>query len=419
MANNNTNNLSTSLSGFGFTRPKLDNMVYFTLLIMGYCFGLAWSVITNSGKIFEEKLSGTEYAQTFLTQFAAVYQGISFLFILISVRFSTILSEHSQILISIPSLTILMISFGIICSIDFSNKFLFYSLTLALSIFISFFSALFKAGSFGFVGSLPLNYVNALYIGEGVSSVAMAAYSLIISCFFNPKTQTLVFINFGMAVIIINKSLILYFMARKRPIILPSKDNAQMDNSVSNVSHKSIFSKMMVISREIIIAMLSTIVSLFVFPYLIICTEASIDNIFYRERVFRPLAFLLFASGDLLGKSLPALVDYIPSSKSYLTKVVIGRILFIPLFFFGNFRVKGQRLLPNLLGYDLIFFFLIFATSLSGGFTSTVACLIAPKKFLPEERGQINTVMSAFATLGNLCGSIFASLFAYFLNNSF
>ena len=416
MVNNNThNNLNNNHLGFGFASTKRDNLVYFALLVMGYCFGLSWSVITNSGKIFEEKLSGTKYAQTFLTQFAVVYQAISFLFILASVRLSTFVSEHLQIIISAPALAFLMICFGITCSIDYSNKFLFYVLTLILSVFVSFFSALFRSGSFLVAGCLPSNYINALYIGEGVSSVIMAAYSLIIACFFNPKGQTLTFINFGMALLIISKSLFLYLMMRRRPIFSLNKDEIQKD-SANSTSIKSMISQMKLISREIFTLMISCSVSLFIFPFMVVCTEASIENLFYRERVFRYLTFLLYASGDLLGKSLPAFIDFAPYSKKYLMKMVIGRILFIPLFFLGNFKLKGQQLLPNLLGYDLIFFFLIFVSAISGGFTSTMACLIAPKKFSSEDRGQINTIMSAFASLGNLCGSVFASLFAYILN---
>lgn len=403
-------------TGFRLDNSKRDNFVYFTLLVMGYCFGLSWSVITNSGKVFEEKLSGTEYAQTFLTQFSSVYQAVSFLFILMSVKLSAILRVHSQIIISVPSLIILMIFFGIICSIDYSNKFSFYILTLTLSLFVSFFSALFKAGSFGVVGHLASDYLKALFIGEGISSVVMSAYSLLMACCFNPNTQTLSIINFGMAAFIISKSLLLYMMARTRPLFIINKEENKKDQPAPQIS---MISQMKDISREIAIVLISTLISLFVFPYLIICTEPSIKSQFYKDRIFRSLAFLLFSSGDLLGKSIPAFYDFGPFFGKHLMKMVIGRILFIPLFLLGNFRIKGHQLLPNLLGYDLIFFILIFLTSLSGGFTSTMISLIAPKRFLPEERGQVNTIMSAFASLGNLCGSLFASLFAYILTKSF
>jgi solute carrier family 29 (equilibrative nucleoside transporter), member 1/2/3 len=409
-----TNNQNPS--GFRLDGSKRDNFVYLTLLTMGYCFGLAWSVITNSSKVFEEKLAGTDYAQTFLTQFSTIYQAVSFLFILMSVKLSAMMQVHTQIIISIHSLIFLMVFFGIICSIEYSNKVFFYLLTLTLSLFVSFFSALFKAGSFGVVGHLSSEYLKALFIGEGISSVVMSAYSLLMACFFNPKTQTLSLINFGMASVIIFKSLVLYLTARKRPILLINKDETRKNTPTT---HKPMIAQMKEVSREIIIVFTSTLVSLFIFPYLIICSESSIESQFYRDRIFRPLAFLLFSSGDLLGKSLPAFFNFGPFFGKHLMKMVIGRLIFIPLFLLGNFQIKGHRLLPNLLGCDFIFFILIFLTSLSGGFTSTLICLIAPKKFLPEERGPVNTIMSAFAALGNLCGSLSASLFAYFLNKSF
>lgn len=406
-------------------KPKIspkDSVSHSVLILLGFCTGLPWSVITNSGSLFEEKLRGTSYGDAFLSHFASIFLAVKFLFLLISVRLQFFLSTHNQIVISIPVLSFLLLLFAVICSLSYSNQFLFYALNLFLSLFVSFFSALFKAGTFGLVGHLPSYYLKALFIGEGISSVFMAAYSLALSFVFCPRQSCslLGFVNFGMASIIMIFSLFIYLVVRKRPIFLKTLDlpNEEESEIYSEQAFTGICSLMGQVHPEIIATCVSGLISLFIFPYLITHTESNFNNnSFYGKRLFRPLAFLIFYSGDLFGKSFPALITF-NRNRIHLMKIVLGRLGFVPLFLLGNFKVKGHHLLPNVIGFDLIFFCLILLTSFSGGFSSTMASLMAPKRVGPVDRGRVTTILSAFSILGNLFGSIASSIFAFILNKS-
>jgi hypothetical protein len=396
-----------------------DTFSYYALILFGFCTGLPWSVVTNSGRLFEEKLRGTIYGDAFLSHFATIFLAVKVLFLLVSVRLQTFLKAQNQILISIPILSVLLFLFAIICSLDYSNQFLFYILNLSLSLFVSFFSALFKGGTFSMVGRLSSYYLKALFIGEGMSSVFMALYSLILSFAFCPRQSCSIlgFVSFGMSSLIIIFSLFIFLAVKKRPLFV--------DNPIENDSEEfnelavsSIWILMQKVYPEIVAACFSGLVSLFIFPYLIAQTESSFKNHhFYSQRLFRPLSFLIFCAGDLVGKSLPAMITFCPN-RFHLMKIVLGRLAFVPLFFLGNFKVKGHRLLPNVFGFDLIFFILIFLTSFSGGLSSTMASLIAPKKVIPTDRGRITTILSASSLLGNLLGSIISSIFAFILNKT-
>lgn len=396
-----------------------DHLVYWVLLLLGFCTGLPWGVVTNFGSLFEARLKGTTYGDAFIPHFATIFLLVKVIFLFVSVNLLASFRPQKQLAISAPFLSLSMLGFATICSIEFENKFNFYVLNLALSVFVSFFSAMFKAGNFGIIGMLPSLYLKALFIGEGTSSLIMAFYSLVLGLSSMKAEKTQAFVTFGLASAVILNSFLVYSAVGKRPVFHQhqiKECDKEKGDCVEKLKHESIPSLISQVPCPALSAFLSGAVSLFIFSYVLSHTESVNPGTKLASReVFRPLAMLVFPLGDLVGKMLPTL-RFFNRPNLPLLRIVLARTALIPFFLLGNFQVNGKNVFPLIFKSDALFFFLVFAASSSGGYGSTMASLAAPKKVPLHERGRVTTILAAISLMGNLVGSFGSSIFAFIIS---
>lgn len=401
-------------------KKQKDTLVYWTLLLLGFCTGLPWGVVTNSGPLFEERLKGTSYGDAFIPHFATIFLLVKVVFLFISVNLLVSLRPHTQLITSVPLLSLAMLGFAFLCAIDFASKLKFYVLVLALSVLVSFFSALFKAGNFGMVSVLPSLYLKALFIGEAMSSVIMAFYSLVLGLAAIKAEKVQTFATFGTASLSILLSVVAYSAVRRRPIFhhyQVKECDEETGDCEEKRKHESIPALISHILCQGLAAFLSGAVSLFIFSYLLSHTESMHPGSKFASRaVFRPLTLLIYPLGDLVGKMLPTW-QFFNRPNLPLLQIVLARILLIPLFLLGNFQVNGKNVFPLVFGSDVLFFVLVFTASVSGGYSSTMASVAVLKRVQHHDRGRANTVIAAISLLGNLFGSMASSVFAYIISH--
>jgi len=153
-------------------------------------------------------------------------------------------------------------------------------------------------------------------------------------------------------------------------------------------------------------------ITLSVFPPITISVSPA--NPDFHPLLFTAIHFLVFNTGDFLGRWACSFGVMIIWSAKVLLALGFSRILFIPLFLMCNVRRPGDAVAAGpAISSDLLFFFLMFAFGWSNGYVSSLCMMAAPNvEHNPRLRGRVEDVdvagtVVSFALVGGLVlGSI-------------
>ncbi|KAJ7591502.1 nucleoside transporter-domain-containing protein [Mycena floridula] len=146
------------------------------------------------------------------------------------------------------------------------------------------------------------------------------------------------------------------------------------------------------------------VVTLAVFPP--ITTSIQSTNPATHPLLFSAVHFLVFACGDLLGRSLCALPKLLVWSRRRLLVLSVARTAFVPLFLMCNVQRPSSGSIPissPIISSDWLFMMILLAFGTSNGYVSSMCMMAAPSvEHNPRLRGRRDDVDIA-ATVASFC----------------
>lgn len=125
-----------------------------------------------------------------------------------------------------------------------------------------------------------------------------------------------------------------------------------------------------------------------------------------QPAIFIPVGFLLWNSGDLLGRCLSVLPILSFDHPRYLFTASVLRFLWIPIVFLFNVRGSGA-----IVKSDLLFFIFMLLFGLSNGYLGSLVMSAAIKQAQPQDKRGMGAFMSFVLCSGLVAGSLFSFIF--------
>ena len=403
-------------------------LCYITYFICGLSVVLPFSSVVNASQALEERLVDLPVADAFLTHFSVLYMVTKLIFlagVLFMKRGRKVMARNAMIgsLVLATSVAILLI-FSIWEQIPPN---VFYAFLLILSIAISLSSVLLESGISGIIAHFPPRIMQSHFIGQGSSGILAALLAIILEYAISgkDKRRVLMICQIGMALVVTVASFWLQYFARKTPFYVHyeskvgASENTEYEQE-ANEKQEKLHEIVWKISDLLGTAFMSSFVSLCIYPYFIVhtmSTDCSGPRTDWKHRIFRPLAFLVGSSFDLIGRSLPAIPILFRLNIPFLPLAFSKFFILIGLFM-GNVKIKGRQLpFKPILPSDVLFFLLLATSAIVSGYLSTMAVVAAPMRVHQGVRSKATNLLVLASIYGAVSGSFTSALIAYFLRS--
>ncbi|KAI0317743.1 nucleoside transporter-domain-containing protein, partial [Amylostereum chailletii] len=174
----------------------------------------------------------------------------------------------------------------------------------------------------------------------------------------------------------------------------PSEPEPEVKGRIFNIARRNVI-------YEIAVAYVF-VVTLAVYPPLTILVEPTTPGT--HPLLFSSIHFLVFNTGDFLGRYLCSFKRLLIWSEKRLLVLSLSRTLFIPLFLACNIqRNPLEPSTPPLINSDLLFMLLLAASGMSNGYVSSMCMMSAPSlDHNPKLKGRKEDVDIA-ATVASFC----------------
>ncbi|CAL8333366.1 unnamed protein product [Merluccius merluccius] len=324
----------------------------------------------------------------------------------------------------------------------------FFSITMATIWFINTFSAVLQGSLFGMVGLLPSRYSTLFMSGQGLAGI-FAAVAMLISVLSNADGINAAlgyFITPCVAMVAILACYTLlphlefarFYLNRdetdKQPIEkmpIKSRDKTVLKNSEDpkdpeapvlqdyklpekhthnqpRLSVFAVFKKIWVMA-----ACITCIfgVTLAVFPVITVKVQTSYRGYTRWDKVFTCVCcFIMFNSMDLVGRSVPSLVQWPRKESRLFPVVVVSRVLFIPLLMMCN--IPDSKL-GTIFSHDFAFVVIMALFAFSNGYFASLCMAYAPQLVRSRDCETAGALMTFFLALGLSLGASISFLFGY------
>ena len=122
-----------------------------------------------------------------------------------------------------------------------------------------------------------------------------------------------------------------------------------------------------------------------------------------HQLLFSAIHFLIFNTGDFLGRYLCAFPNLRVWSAKGILSMSLVRVLFIPLFLMCNIQRPSSSSSPAVLHSDVVFMLILLAFGLSNGYVCSMCMMAAPSlEHNPRLKGRKEDVEDA-ATVASFC----------------
>ncbi|CAL8290339.1 unnamed protein product [Arctogadus glacialis] len=310
----------------------------------------------------------------------------------------------------------------------------FFSITMGTIWFINAFSAVLQGSLFGLVGLLPPRYSTLFMSGQGLAGI-FAALAMLFSVLGNADIRTAALGYFITPCVAMSAVLACYTLLshlefasfylnrdetvnqpfEKMPVesldkefLKKSKDPEsqvlqdlrQPETQQQRSSVFAVFKKIWVMAACVTCIFA---VTLSVFPVITVQVKTVYRGSAGWEKVFTCVCcFIVFNSLDLVGRSVPSLVQW-PSKESRLFPVVVfSRMLFVPLLMVCN--IPDSRL-AVLLPHDGAFVLVMVLFAFSNGYLASLCMAYAPQLVRSRDCETAGALMTFFLALGLSLGA--------------
>ncbi|KAK7079056.1 hypothetical protein SK128_003325 [Halocaridina rubra] len=412
------------------------NVVYACFVILGLGTLLPWNFFITAQSYWDykfrevpadnETISSTERTslQTLYVPMQVCFSQIpNFVFLFINSLYSDRIPQRIRLL---TSLTLMIIFFAITTALTQVNTDTwqtgFFIITIIIIFLINSSGAIFQGGLFGVAGLFPERFMTAVMSGQAIGGV-FASAARIISLSVGAADAISAFIYFMIAVVVMILTICCYIFMSKTEFFrhyanrqAHEKNNAELVEKLHTETQEegSILAGYFEIFKEIWPLGLSVtgvfFFTLAAYPVLCVKILSTAENNSWANVYFQPVAtFLLFNTGDWIGRVLGGLILWPRRGSKLLYVLVASRVIFIPLFLLCNHSESSS--IPSVFAHDAWYIFFMLLFSLSNGYCSSLAMTYGPKMVSENKAEKASSMMASMLGLGLLLGGV--SSFAF------
>lgn len=313
---------------------------------------------------------------------------------------------------------------------------LFFALTMITVVLMNVCAAILSGGLFGLVGQFPSEYITAVVSGQSLGGI-FAALTEIIALTLGASAQYSAFIYFIIgtvvmllsvqAYVIMSRTVFFKHFTRDRKEEIHSgqeerlvekeedddDDNDDDDDDLQRIS-RVLPNKSEADFQEVfkgiwkygLIEFCVFSVTLSIYPavtVLVTSTGKGSGHLWNDVYFVTVVNYLIFNSGDYLGRILAGLIDWPKNRPNLLLVTAMLRALWIPLFMLCN--AQPRESLPVLIHSDVSYIGLMVVFAVSNGYLANMGLICAPKQVREHERERASSMMAAFLGVGLAFGS--------------
>ncbi|XP_064093160.1 equilibrative nucleoside transporter 1-like [Macrobrachium nipponense] len=413
------------------------NVVYACFVLMGLGTLLPWNFFITAQSYWDYKFrevapdNGTSQGapgmeRTFLQNLYVPMQVCfsqipNFVFLFINMLFSHKVPLRVRLL---ASLTLMILLFAVTTALTQVNtdswQTGFFAITIIVIFFINSSGAIFQGGLFGVAGMFPERGFFCVFGARAIGRRVFASAARIVSLSVGAADATSAFIYFMVAVAVMILTMCGYLYMSKTDFYKyysnpqeSVESNTDQTEKLSKGPEKEenggTLSSHLEIMKEIWPMALSVtgvfFVTLAAFPVLCVKIISTSSNENWRNVYFQPVStFLLFNVGDYVGRLSAGLILWPRKGSWILYLMVLGRLVFIPLFLLCNHDPKSN--IPSVFTHDAWYIVIMLLFSLSNGYCSSLAMTYGPKLVSESKAEKASSMMAAMLGLGLLMGGV-------------
>lgn len=311
-------------------------------------------------------------------------------------------------------------SLTIICALAGISQTSFYISSLILVLLASLFSALWEAGLLTIIGQFPVRYMQAYLFGTAVCGlvvITLSFSSYIIAGTFENEEFAKIYFGISTALTIGGFFFFWFIQSNKHyrhynAIVedVAVQRELEAEQNLTKFKDCASFAHIVREVREIALAaFLSSTIGFIIFPEFMFHTKSVLcgtpqETWFHRD-MFIQMALLLGNVFELFGRSLP-LIPALSFQNGPFVLLAVSRILLIPLYLFGNVKIKGYILpFKPYLANDWLFYTLVSISAISSSYLHTVSVMWAPSRVKAPDRSVALAVIIICGALGFIVGT--------------
>lgn len=407
------------------------NVIYMVFLLFGIATLLPWNVfITAEDYFVKYKLNtNTSRNATYRTNFTFIVGSLG--------QFTNVIMNIFNILVTfggnpknrIPYTVLLSaacILFHIILAIiDSSTWPLTFFILCCVSVFIMYIATgILNSCVYCVASILPMEYVNAVILGNNLSGCFTAAMS-IISKLTSPDFRIAAIYYFLAAFIVLLLSFVGYFVMHRMEYYKywqkindeMNKKSAESSSEHRKVPYKKIIKKIWLLLLCIWINFVST---LSIFPvYQLGVKPVSKDFIIGPDWFQDVVTFLTFNILVTLGNLVPKLIRK-PGPKWIPIAVFARAIIVFAFFLCSNFKPEERNgFIPVLISNDYIYWLGAGLSPLIFGYFTSLLMMYTPQQVEPENAGTAAMLAALALVIGVVSGLQFTVVLDYIVTSKF
>ncbi|KAJ0033146.1 hypothetical protein NQD34_000253, partial [Periophthalmus magnuspinnatus] len=297
----------------------------------------------------------------------------------------------------------------------------FFIVTMATIWFINMFGAVLQGSLFGLVGLFPYRYSTFFMSGQGLGGI-FANVAMLLSILSNSDSRSAALGYFITPCVFTLVTLLCY-------LLLPHLVSAQTTTATytncsatakellqSNGVMKSEKEEVRLTAFEVFkkiwpMALYVTCifaVTLSVFPAVTVRVQTVyVENQTWAKVFTCVCCFIVFNVMDMVGRSIPYLVQWPGENSRFFPVLVVARVVFVPLLMMCN--IKNSKL-SVLFSHDAAFSLLMALFSFTNGYLATLCTGYAPKLVHSKDAKTAGSLMGFFIFLGLALGAAFSFL---------
>lgn len=307
---------------------------------------------------------------------------------------------------------------------------LFFALTMITVVLMNMGAAVLSGGLFGLVGQFPTEYITAVVSGQSLGGI-FAALTEIIALTLGASAQYSAFIYFiiGTVVmlisiqsyVIMSRTVFFKHFTRDRTSceqeerLVRDREVDELEEEEEVECHQSrrvdtpdgdLQQVMKKIWKYGLLEFCVFSVTVSIYPavtVLITSTGKGNGHLWNDVYFVTVVNYLIFNSGDYLGRILAGLIEWPKNRPNLLLFVALLRGAWIPLFMLCN--AQPRESLPVYFDSDVVYILLMVVFAISNGYLANMGLMCAPKQVREQERERASSMMAAFLGIGLAFGS--------------
>lgn len=399
-----------------------------TAFLTGLSLSLPLSSTLIAARFFDGRFKSPGLSYAFTSFFAATFLGTKLAvavigrFLVSSARRNRTTPVPVRWALSGVSVTVLLMVLTLLQE-QFEGYWLF-GLILTLSVALATLTSFTESGALSKLSAFPPQTTQAVFLGQGVAGIWTATISLLFQVVLPSwLAPHFAIVNYTIAFFVVTycafqwhhldsiKKATIESDAASVEDNEPVSSDAESQTTTISIPQTPTSSIATKIPLQIITVLLSNILSMTMFPFMVNKTQ----SVTLSAATFHPLAFFVSNLADMVGRLVPG---WIPTARRHpraILAVSLTRVLVFLALLTGNLIIDGHQLSISLYQSDTVFFVALMVSGVVHGAATTMSAMQTPFMVDPEEQGQAAALLGQCGMGGSFTGCLVALSLAYAL----